>query len=833
MTLAKQAELEISLRNATKGLYAIEYRFRQPGSQAEVRLGQEQPVVARLDLQALRSLVDDPASYARQLSQDFFADPAGRALFSRARATAAALRLSLRIRLSIAADAAELHAVYWETLVDPEDGQPLFTGENISFARYLSSQDWRPVQLLPKKSLSALVVVANPADLPPEQRIDAPAELARAIQELGTIQSASLGVEADGPAATLENLAETLRQHQPDILYLICHGAMSKGEPYLMLEDERRAKQIVRGDELVARLSDLARPPLLVVLASCQSAGRPGSADARLALGPRLAQAGVSAVIAMQGDVSQETVAAFMPAFFRALSRDGHLEYAMSLARGRVRQRLDYWMPALFTRLEGETIFAPRVIPWTGYGFAALGALILALLAAGVWYTRRETPMSGGFNLAVAEFTVEDAGGKFVSTEPGRQFSASLFRTLEGALTNVNIPGAVQPELRPPERTKRVEGDTPQAREAQAQRLAEKLQATILIYGVIRRDAQGYQVEPAFYVNNLGWDYGGEVAGPQRLGQPLPVDLSGDIASQFTQNASLEARVRALKYLVDGLSYYHNQQFDLAAGFFQQAADESGWNDEEGKEVVYMLLGAAWLRAYQPGSLDFAALERSRRAFERAVSINPQYSRGYLGLGSVALQQVGELPKEARAQAAPLVWEGQDWFLTAQRAADRPEKAFVETKVAYGLGLTHLLGADSGIEGFSADESKRFFEQVVEDYAAKGHPAGLLWHHAMARYYLGLLALETDAQAGLAACQRALDDMQQLSARAHPVAISTAYSWECIGRAQARLGRLDRAADAYRNAIRVGEQVVMPEALKLWNDILKQLEKGTPVDATP
>ena len=69
------------------------------------------------------------------------------------------------------------------------------------------------------------------------------------------------------------------------------------------------------------------------------------------ALGPRLAEAGVPAVIAMQGNVFQRTVAKFIPEFFRQLSKDGQIDRAMTEARHTVRDHPDFWAPVLFTRL--------------------------------------------------------------------------------------------------------------------------------------------------------------------------------------------------------------------------------------------------------------------------------------------------------------------------------------------------------------------------------------------------------------------------------------------------------------------------------------------------
>jgi hypothetical protein len=59
----------------------------------------------------------------------------------------------------------------------------------------------------------------------------------------------------------------------------------------------------------------------------------------------------------MQGSVSLQTIAGFMPVFFTELQRDGLVDRALSVARSAIRQRPDYWMPALFLRLKSGRIW--------------------------------------------------------------------------------------------------------------------------------------------------------------------------------------------------------------------------------------------------------------------------------------------------------------------------------------------------------------------------------------------------------------------------------------------------------------------------------------------
>ena len=85
------------------------------------------------------------------------------------------------------------------------------------------------------------------------------------------------------------------------------------------------------------------------------------------ALGPRLAEAGVPAVLAMQGNITMRTITEFVPELFRALQDDGQIDRAVSVARGKIRDRSDSWMPVLFMRLKsGRIWYKPDFVETSG-----------------------------------------------------------------------------------------------------------------------------------------------------------------------------------------------------------------------------------------------------------------------------------------------------------------------------------------------------------------------------------------------------------------------------------------------------------------------------------
>lgn len=354
--MSKYADLELSLRRSKGNTYAAEMRFSQPGSDADIRLGQGKPISVQIDHESLLATAFDPAAYGKLLSNSIFADQELLAGFQQARASAGTDHSPLRVRLLIDQSASELNMVFWETMRDPQNERnTLFTGEEILFSRYLSSMDWYPVKLRARGSLKALVAIANPSNLGEYNlaTIRRDDELENARISLGNVPITVLPAD-EAERCTLDAIVSQLRSGY-DILYLIAHGAFFE-EAWLLLEADDGTVARVSGQDLVNFIHDMENKPRLIVLASCQSAGK-GAGQALQALGPRLAEAGVPAIIAMQGNVGMETISKFMPVFFSELQKDGQIDRAVSVARGAVRDQSDFWMPVLFMRLKSGRIW--------------------------------------------------------------------------------------------------------------------------------------------------------------------------------------------------------------------------------------------------------------------------------------------------------------------------------------------------------------------------------------------------------------------------------------------------------------------------------------------
>lgn len=365
--LNKYSELELRIEWLDRGRYFLSARFIDPVSDLENEL--LDPAEIHIDLDALRECALDTKRYGETLTAMLFGDDASpvRKAYEHAR-VAAAGREGLRVRLTIQSSAPELHSVRWETLLDPRDGSRLLTQENVWFARFLSAQDFRLRPVTEAADLQALVVVANPSDLESKWRLPA---IRKEAEVEGVVKALAEGnrLAAHGvrhrmleKPASIYNIVTDLRESYSDILYLVCHGTLTEdGEPRLLLEKDDGSAQSVEGKELVERLRDMSERPRLIVLASCESAGdRHGEVLA--AIGPRLAAAGVPSVIAMQGKISMETAGKFISRLFAELAREGQIDRAVALARSDIRDRPDWWMPALFMRLKTGRLWPAAIL---------------------------------------------------------------------------------------------------------------------------------------------------------------------------------------------------------------------------------------------------------------------------------------------------------------------------------------------------------------------------------------------------------------------------------------------------------------------------------------
>ncbi|NTV61929.1 MAG: CHAT domain-containing protein [Oscillochloris sp.] len=356
-------DLEIWLQRREHPSYAAVVTFRPTGSPVDESLiTGELPRVVLDESRLLQHSLDHHA-YGAALTAMLFADQRMREALISARSRALGAGVPLRLRLRLDADDPALHVVRWELLRDPTSPNSPFlcTNARMLFSRYLASPDATPIHRGDLSVLTALLAIAAPSDLECYglARIDRANEIAALQPTLQSIPTTIL------EQTTLTTLTTALLDG-PTILYLVCHGTICDGLPYLWLENDQGTTEQIAGSALIERVRGLARRPLLIVLASCQSAGQSDArSEALVALGPQLAQAGVGAVIAMHDNIAIATVQAGMPVFFTELRRHGQVDLALAAMRNVLATRgEDWWQPVLFLRLDdGKLLETPMTAP--------------------------------------------------------------------------------------------------------------------------------------------------------------------------------------------------------------------------------------------------------------------------------------------------------------------------------------------------------------------------------------------------------------------------------------------------------------------------------------
>jgi hypothetical protein len=304
-------------------------------------------------------LSGNPQQDGEQLFQWFCAD----VNFVKAWAEVRGAYPNCRLRLRIDATAPELHALPWESLREVRDGQiaqDLAASVATPFSRYLAGT-WQPGSPILTRPIRILGAIANPDNLAEQYKLQA----VEIEHELALLQAATAGLAVElvvlPQPCTLTALGNALKAGI-HILHFIGHGSYSQRtqEAALLMADEHNQVRLVKDSELAELLvRQLAATDVhnddklrLVFLASCQTATR-SPADAFRGFAPRLIQAGVPAVLAMQDLVPVATARAFAQTFYQQLLQHGQVDLACNEARATVisDKLAGATIPVLFMRL--------------------------------------------------------------------------------------------------------------------------------------------------------------------------------------------------------------------------------------------------------------------------------------------------------------------------------------------------------------------------------------------------------------------------------------------------------------------------------------------------
>ncbi len=373
--------------------------------------------------------------------------------------------------------------------------------------------------------------------------------------------------------------------------------------------------------------------------------------------------------------------------------------------------------------------------------------LILLVLAAIAFFGLRllgPAKMTGTFNLAVADFGQVDPSGRVTSSTLGSQVSQRLYQGLRIELEALSPadranfqPQVWQDSL--PVTQKRakigvIPGDTPQARWAAACRLAQNINASVVIYGNLPAGSSSDEFIPEFAVcDNPGLRLDAdEIVGSHQLIRGLSLQLLGQLGqpgADLAVNMQVNSWTQILSLFSIGIMYDLQGRSDLALSTFQKARQDRGASSDSGAgEVLWFFIGREELILSNPAGAaaplpqDHSAhLANAQAAFQESLTLNPAYARSHLGLGSVYFSHAQDLSTQDRLKTSDLA-NAISEYQQALAGASTSAGALIDVKARLGLASAWILQGEAQRDQGQLSQAADSFAQAVQAASESLHP---------------------------------------------------------------------------------------------------------------
>jgi roadblock/LC7 domain-containing protein len=305
-----------------------------------------------------RRVLPETEQPVREIGELLFAgllgsgEVAGR--YRAAAAVAAERGEGLRVVLRI--DDPVLAGLPWEAMFD--QGAGAYVCRSDQLVRHVPVASV-PAPLRVRPPLRILGVVSSPRGLP---ALDVEKEQDQLARALARPVGQGLAVLRWAPSATWADLQDLLLDQVWHVLHFIGHGDFDPGrdEGVLALTREDGRADLVGAHRLVDLLRQARPMPRLVVLNSCSGAAA-GADDLFSGTAAALVRGGVSAVAAMQYEISDPAAVAFARGFYAAIARGRGVDDAVSSGRvailGLSDQTLEWVTPVLYLRGHDTRLF--------------------------------------------------------------------------------------------------------------------------------------------------------------------------------------------------------------------------------------------------------------------------------------------------------------------------------------------------------------------------------------------------------------------------------------------------------------------------------------------
>lgn len=332
--------------------------------------------------------------------------------------------------------------------------------------------------------------------------------------------------------------------------------------------------------------------------------------------------------------------------------------------------------------------------------------LFIFLLVVGViygvyWYSIQPRKLNGDFNIAIAqlgEITNEGIKPTALSTKIGNSLLNYLdteFKTSKFALavdvSNQNMPLITE--------------------DHDAKKLADRVRATIVIYGNIYVQGGEAKLSPRFYVSE---DFdASELTGESELAKPIILNIA-TIDDQEKIEQDFKARAAILANFTYSLIYLSEENFDDASARVQKAINIAETSNESfsGKENLYLL------NAHIETALKNYKV--ANEMLDLALDINSNYARAYIARGNIYYAQA----IQSKPYNNDFLEKALTEYKRAQQAHDQPPGANIPIKANMSIGNIYFLKArnanNSRLLYLTAIKSYQF---VTDQYEQKKDPS--------------------------------------------------------------------------------------------------------------
>ena len=372
--------------------------------------------------------------------------------------------------------------------------------------------------------------------------------------------------------------------------------------------------------------------------------------------------------------------------------------------------------PDLRIKLQKTRSRKSRAIVRNVRRFAFYLALLVALVGlggGGYWFAIQPKEMTGDFNIAVAQFGEIQTNGDIKPSAQAEKISSALFNFLDSEYRTTGLGFTV--EIAHKNMPLILE-------ESQAEKLAQKVKADIVIFGNVFIQGGQAEFSPRFYV--AAQPDTTELTGQNELAYPIIFNVS-DLVSQELVNASLQKRAEILVNFTKGLVYFSQDDADSANRALQAAIIAANDLDQpfEGQEVLYLLASR----------VDFSQdeIKKAHAMLDDALALNPNYARAYLARGNIYYIQASQQDFDL-----DLLKDALDEYEKAYQSPEQPEGANIPIKAHISLGNAYVVRAQKTNDKNDYDQATSHYSEVIKIYEKANNP-DLNEYAAIAYFGLG------------------------------------------------------------------------------------------------